>query len=191
MFLTLWSLMFVFLGLGAQQEALGSLREVSGAFEALAQRVNPAVVQVFSASYVPGQGLVTSTGLITNQRSTGSGVILDPDGYIVTNAHVVAGARRLQVMLATEADDLPDGASILQPQGRLIVAQLVGIDRETDLAVLKANETGLPFLQFGDSDELRLKDNWYSPSEAPSASRTPSARAWSAPPRANSARKTR
>ena len=155
MFLALWSLMFVFPGLGAQQEPLGPLRDVSGAFEALAERVNPAVVQVFSASYAPGQGLVTSTGLITNQRSTGSGVILDPDGYIVTNAHVVAGARRLQVMLATEVDDLPDGASILQPRGRLIGAQLVGIDRETDLAVLKANETGLPFLQFGDSDELR------------------------------------
>ncbi|HEX9724525.1 MAG TPA: trypsin-like peptidase domain-containing protein [Vicinamibacteria bacterium] len=140
---------------GAQRDALDRLREVSGAFEALAERVNPAVVQVFSTAYVPGQGLVGSTGLILNQRSMGSGVILDPDGYIVTNAHVVAGARRVQVMLATKADDLPDGASILQPRGKLIGAQLVGIDRETDLAVLKANETGLPFLEFGDSDELR------------------------------------
>ncbi|MGH9460239.1 MAG: trypsin-like peptidase domain-containing protein [Vicinamibacteria bacterium] len=139
---------------GAQRE-LERLREVSGAFESLAERVNPAVVQVFSTAYVPGQGLVGSTGLIVNQRSAGSGVILDPNGYIVTNAHVVAGARRVQVMLATKADDLPDGASILQPRGRLIGAQLVGIDRETDLAVLKTNETGLPFLEFGDSDELR------------------------------------
>jgi serine protease Do len=140
---------------GVQQEPLERLREVSGAFEALAERVNPAVVQVFSTAYVPGQGLVGSTGLIMNQRSVGSGVILDPNGYIVTNAHVVAGARRVQVMLATQTDDLPDGASILQPRGRLIGAQLVGIDRETDLAVLKANETGLPFLEFSDSDELR------------------------------------
>jgi serine protease Do len=155
-FLFLLPLTVAFPALAAQpQEALDPLREVSGAFEALVAQVNPAVVQVFAAAYVPGQGLVTSTGLITNQRSTGSGVIMDPDGYIVTNAHVVAGARRLQLMLATEADDLPDGTSILQPKGRLIGAQLVGIDRETDLAVLKANETGLPFLQFGDSDELR------------------------------------
>ena len=138
-----------------QQDSLDRLREVSGAFEALAEQVNPAVVQVFSSAYVPGQGLVAATGLIANQRSLGSGVILDPEGYIVTNAHVVAGARRVQVMLATKADDLPDGASILQPRGRLIGAQLVGIDRETDLAVLKASETGLPYLEFGDSDELR------------------------------------
>jgi hypothetical protein len=63
---------------GAQRDALDRLREVSGAFEALAERVNPAVVQVFSTAYVPGQGLVGSTGLILNQRSMGSGVILDP-----------------------------------------------------------------------------------------------------------------
>ena len=99
-FLFLLPLTVAFPALAAQpQEALDPLREVSGAFEALVAQVNPAVVQVFAAAYVPGQGLVTSTGLITNQRSTGSGVIMDPDGYIVTNAHVVAGARRLQVML--------------------------------------------------------------------------------------------
>ena len=73
-FLFLLPLTVAFPALAAQpQEALDPLREVSGAFEALVAQVNPAVVQVFAAAYVPGQGLVTSTGLITNQRSTGSG----------------------------------------------------------------------------------------------------------------------
>ena len=150
------SLALAFPAFGARpQEILDPLREVSGAFEALAARVNPTVVQIFATAYVPGRGLVPSSELITTQKSTGSGVILDPEGYIVTNAHVVAGARRVQVMLAAPVDEQPDGQSILQPQGRLRGAQVVGIDMETDLAVLKTNETGLPFLRFGDSDELR------------------------------------
>jgi serine protease Do len=154
--LPLFSLVLVLPALGSlQQESPNPLQEVSAAFEALASRVNPAVVQIFSTAYVPGRGLVPSAGLIATRKSAGSGVILDPDGYIVTNAHVVAGARRVQIMLAAPTDDQPDGQSILQPQGRLRGAQIVGIDRETDLAVLKTRETGLPFLPLGDSDELR------------------------------------
>ena len=138
-----------------QEKTVNLLEEVSEAFEALAARVNPTVVQIFATAYVPGHGLVTSAGLLATRRSAGSGVIVDPAGYIITNAHVVAGARRVQILLAAPADEQPDGQSILQPQGNLRGAQIVGIDHETDLAVLKTNETGLPHLPLGDSDELR------------------------------------
>jgi serine protease Do len=89
------------------------------------------------------------------QRGSGSGVILDPDGYIVTNAHVVEGARRVRVMLSPPSTDLPQQNSILKTRGYLVGAQIVGIDKETDLAVLKIQEQNLPALELGDSDLLR------------------------------------
>jgi len=93
--------------------------------------------------------------LITKRKSSGSGVILHPDGYIVTNAHVVADAKRVQVLLPTPAVDKRGAQSILKPEGERIGAQIIGIDRETDLAVLKVPRNDLPYLELGDSDELR------------------------------------
>jgi len=138
----------------SRQSALNALKELNESFEGLAARVSPAVVQIYATGYSIASGSASSE-LISRQASLGSGVILDPGGYIVTNGHVVEGARHVQVMLAMRSDrDIP-GLSILKAAGKLVGAQLVGIDRETDLAVLKTNETGLPFLTLGDSDRLK------------------------------------
>ena len=69
-------------------------------------------------------------------------MILDPDGDIVTNAHVVLGARRVQVQLVNRSND----RSILSPHSDLLGAQVVRMDLETDLAVLKVAERNLPHL---------------------------------------------
>jgi len=74
-----------------------ALVHLSTSFETLSERIGPAVVQVFVTGYRPATGAQSS--LLSKQRSGGSGVILDPDGYIVTNAHVVEGASRVQVLL--------------------------------------------------------------------------------------------
>jgi len=103
---------------------------------------------------VPGETAAASN-LISKQRSSGSGVILDGSGYIVTNAHVVEGARRIQVVLAKPPSGKIPAQSILKARGKMVGAQVVGIDRETDLAVLKISESGLPFLKLGDSDKLQ------------------------------------
>ena len=95
---------------------------------------------------------LTASGSLATRHTGGSGVILDPDGYIVTNAHVVKGARRVQVLISTAPDSTR--RSILEPRGRLVGAQVIRADEETDLAVLKVQETGLPFLRLGDSDDL-------------------------------------
>ena len=126
-----------------------SLRDLSSSFENLAGRVRPAVVQIFSTGYVqPSETESTSaSSLLSTQRSTGSGVILTEDGYIITNNHVVQGARKIEVRLATM-----NRGDMRQP---MLSAKLVGADREIDLAVLKIERTGLAHLDLGDSDKLK------------------------------------
>ena len=127
------------------------LAEISESFEALAERINPAVVSIFAIGYSVGQGITSSRELIAESRSRGSGVILTEDGYIVTNAHVVASARRIRLLLPRRGE----GSSILGTRGDTAGAQIVGVDLETDLAVLKMEGTGLPHLELGDSEALR------------------------------------
>lgn len=136
----------------AQEKALNDL---SNAFESLVEEISPAVVQIFSTGYGPTKGMETASGLLTTKRNTGSGVILDPTGYIVTNAHVVEGARRVQVVLPILDSEVKERRSILKPKGKRVGAQIIGVDRETDLAVLKVEAKGLPHLELSDSDNVR------------------------------------
>lgn len=131
-----------------------ALAHLSSSFEALSQRIGPAVVQIFTIGYRPVRGGANS-GLLSKRRSGGSGVILDPEGYIITNAHVVEGAQRVQVLLTVSQPSVPQRASILKPRGKMVEAQIVGIDRETDLAVLRIPERELPFVELGDSDQVK------------------------------------
>jgi serine protease Do len=143
-----------------------SLHQLSDSIETLSQAVGPAVVQVFSTSYAVAEedaegGNTATAGLVTKQRSSGSGVILSADGYIITNNHVVKNARRVRVQLAAPPDDSdPVGGNAARPKfhahGKLLEAKVVGVDREADLAVLKV-EPGerLPVLKLSDSDTLR------------------------------------
>ncbi|CAB3969753.1 2-alkenal reductase [Burkholderia lata] len=73
----------------------------------------------------------------------GSGVIVSPEGYILTNQHVVDGADQIEVALA---------------DGRTATAKVIGSDPETDLAVLKINMTNLPTITLGRSDQSRVGD---------------------------------
>ena len=128
-----------------------SLRDLSASFEGLAARVSPSTVQVIASGLVVDPDASTSDGLVERRRSSGSGVILDATGYVMTNYHVVQGARRVQVVLAGRAE----GQSIVRPRGRTLDATVAGIDEETDLALLKVNGGALAALPIGDSDTLR------------------------------------
>ena len=114
------------------------LQTLSGALEALSERVRPAVVQIVASGYEAGQGIVPSHGaLLSRQQGSGSGVILDSSGYVVTNAHVVANASRIRVEVPLTDVDTDGRRSVLHPRGHMVRAQIVGMDLESDLAVLR------------------------------------------------------
>jgi serine protease Do len=128
------------------------LTDLDSSIETLVRTVDPSVVQIFTTGIAPVAGVVAdSSSLVTTQRASGSGVIVDSDGYIITNAHVVRGASRIRV----EIPIAPTGQSLLARRSRVAGARLVGLDEETDIAVLRVEERGLPALTFGDSDEIR------------------------------------
>ena len=126
--------------------SLPDLAALDGQLDALARRVAPSVVQVLASGYTSSPG-----ALLARAGSSGSGVIVDADGWIVTNAHVVEGARSVRVDLLQPASP---GGSILRPHSRRLAARVVGLDKETDVAVLKVEQPGLPALAFGDSEAL-------------------------------------
>jgi len=141
----------------AAQAAKGpGLADLSRSLQDLAEKVSPSVVQIFVTGYgVPDESDRTATGDPVIERGSGSGVIVSEDGYVVTNAHVVENATRIEVELPFAATGGNPGRSILGRRGRTLGAQVVAIDEETDLAVLKIAARALPVMAYGDSDALR------------------------------------
>jgi S1-C subfamily serine protease len=106
----------------------------------VAERIKPAVVQIVGEQ---GAGRADAFGTSRRQTGIGSGVIFDPAGHILTNHHVVAGARMIAVAL---------------PDGRVFDARLIGSDPDTDVAVLQIQGDQLPTAPLGDSDRLAVGD---------------------------------
>ena len=116
------------------------------------QRAAPAVVNIYTRRLVTERLAPPLGGLFGDymphyqqriERSLGSGVIVDADGHIVTNHHVIANADFIRVQLE---------------DGREAEARIVGRDPDTDLAVLKIDLTALPVATFGRSDRLKVGD---------------------------------
>ena len=106
----------------------------------LAERLKPFLVQVRVNRAVesPAEG---EGGPPEGRRASGSGFLIRQDGYLVTNAHVVGDAERIQVKLS---------------DGRRFEGRLVGLDDRVDLALVKIEATGLPVADLGDSNRLRV-----------------------------------
>lgn len=123
-------------------------------FVAAAAKVTPAVVHI-KTTYKAGTGGPRSPfdemfreyfgdrmpGNGPERASSGSGVIISADGYIVTNNHVIDQASEIEVVLIDKHS---------------FKAKVVGTDPTTDLALLKVEATELPFLQYGDSDQVQI-----------------------------------
>jgi len=148
---------------GTSDRPIHSLRDFNDALVDLAADVNPTVVTVFTEKVLrvrsspspffdgpfrgffddffprprPGQ----DDGREYRQHGLGSGVVVSPDGYILTNNHVIAGADEINVRFI-------DGVTR--------AAEIIGKDPKTDIAVLKVEADDLPAIALGDSDELRV-----------------------------------
>jgi len=107
----------------------------------LIKKVSPSVVQILVTGYGPleeGERGNTTT-VIGRQRAIGSGFVIDPSGYIVTNAHVVNGAQKVQVVVPPSAEADGSLETALSTRTTIIPARIVGVSREIDLAVIKVD----------------------------------------------------
>jgi serine protease Do len=131
-----------------------SLEQLSTSMELLSKRVSPSVVQIFSTGYrLDTDPERSNTSSLSRRAISGSGIIIASDGWIVTNAHVVQGSRSIRVRLHQE-DDL-SASQNGRSRHVLLEAKLILADRDTDLAFLKVDATGLPTLELSDSSDLK------------------------------------
>ena len=133
-----------------------SLRQWNDSVEALIKRVTPSVVQILVTGYGPlEESQHGSTGVVIGrQRAIGSGFIIDPTGYIITNAHVVNGAQRVQVLLASGPVE-GSAEETLSIRTQLVPARIIGVNKDIDLALLKIDGKDLPALPLATYRDLR------------------------------------
>ncbi|HWP93253.1 MAG TPA: trypsin-like peptidase domain-containing protein [Thermodesulfobacteriota bacterium] len=122
-----------------EQRAEELLDAYSRAVVTVAEKVSPSVVSIKTTQEVRAQ---TPRGVVPfDMTGSGSGVVITPDGYILTNSHVVNNTKGLEVSLS---------------DGRIFPAQLIGQDPDTDLAVIRIPSSDLPAAELGDSDKLKV-----------------------------------
>lgn len=122
------------------------LGQLSGSLQQLASKVSPAVVQIeVTGIGQAGQQGRSDMALMVRQHTIGSGIIVHPEGYIMTNAHVVSGAHRIRVVLSAPPTELFDSSRAHKSQ--ILDAKIIGVNKEVDLALLKVDASDLPTLR--------------------------------------------
>jgi serine protease Do len=129
------------------------IEETSRAFSEIVKAVSPAVVNISSTRVVKRQQgsfddffnyfypFPNGKANKFREQSLGSGVIVSPDGYIVTNSHVIEQSSEIKVTLYDK---------------RSFRARIVGIDAKTDIAIIRINTTDLPVIPWGDAEKLQV-----------------------------------
>ena len=112
---------------------------------------NPFAGTPFEQMFNQGQGGGNGAPVTREATSLGSGFIISPDGYVVTNNHVVAPAQGVKGATV-------DSITVTLTDRKEYVAKLIGRDPTSDLALLKIDAKALPFVKFGDSDAARVGD---------------------------------
>jgi len=123
-----------------------SLEAMDKEFTELVDHVIPSVVSITTTTAPDREALVRqffglARGGVAQNNKMGSGMIVSPDGHIVTNWHVINGASQVTVQLS---------------DGRALPARIAGADQRSDIAVLKIDATGLAPIAFGDSESVRV-----------------------------------
>ena len=123
-----------------------SLEAMDNEFTELVDHVIPSVVSITTTTAPDREALVRqffglARGGVAQNNKMGSGMIVSPEGHIVTNWHVINGASQVTVQLS---------------DGRALPARIAGADQRSDIAVLKVDATGLAPIAFGDSESVRV-----------------------------------
>lgn len=131
----------------------GNASEPQRSFADAVRRAGPAVVNIYTARVVDASARPSGANPLLRQHlpavrqrvegSLGSGVLVDGSGHIITNHHVIQGADEIRVQLA---------------DGRIAMPEIVGMDPDTDLAILRVPIKDPPVMPMGRSDELRAGD---------------------------------
>jgi len=144
-------------GLRAQskESSTETLHKLNQSVDALIKRVSPSVVQILVTGYGPLEGgeRGNTASVIGRQRAIGSGFVIDPSGYIMTNAHVVNGAQRVQVVLPPPIEEGSLRAA-LSTRTTIVPARIVGVARDIDLALIKVDTEKMPALALADYRKL-------------------------------------
>ena len=158
------SLLVLLLSVDAQPQSVpensvvDSLQGLNVSLEELTARVAPSVVHIEVVGYEPSDDENDSSEnrIFTRQRGSGSGMIIDSEGYIVTAYHVIEGAKRIRVEVDSRAYRVPssDQVTEIEPQSSM-EAKIVGTFKDADLAVLKINARYLRCLTFSEPDKLK------------------------------------
>ncbi len=139
-----------------REAPIGAVPQKEGSFSAAAKKAMPTVVNIFTSKELPAPHNPFKDDPLFRRffgeradnepqraSSLGSGVIVSPEGYILTNLHMVEAADEIEVALA---------------DGRRASAKVVGTDPDTDLAVLKIGLKNLPTITFGHSEQIQVGD---------------------------------
>jgi serine protease Do len=141
----------------APAPAPDALERMNQAVDALTRKVWPSVVQIMVTAYSARDDDAArgnAAAVVGRSRSIGSGFVIDPEGYIMTNAHVVSGATRVQVLLPHASTD-GSLSSALSAKTDTRTARIVGITTELDLALLKVDGVTLPALPLATYTQVR------------------------------------
>jgi serine protease Do len=137
----------------SRAQAPHALVQLNADLKELTAKASPAVVQIVASGYRPmGVDNSSQTPVFARQQGIGSGVILDPSGYIITNAHVVNGADRVEVILTKRNSN--SGGGLTASDESILPATVLGVTDYFDLALLKVDATGLPTLAFADFQDV-------------------------------------
>ena len=133
-----------------------AVHEMSATFQELAKRVSPAIVEVMVTGYgAANEEDENASSAVGRERSLGAGIIVESDGYIITNYHVVKGADRVRVLLTPPASEESQPFALLHSHGRILPAKVIGFSKQIDLAVLKVEANGLPTIPIGRYEQLQ------------------------------------
>ena len=123
----------------------GLMQKLNAEVAQILAHVSPAVVQIRVVGFgLSESGNRTEAAVVERQHSLGSGIIVDPTGFILTNEHVIHGAQRVSVMLPAIPGTSPSATD--STRRRIFEAKVIGSQPDVDLALLKIEATGLPVL---------------------------------------------